>query len=201
MELIHEITSETEKMYRDFAQALDKAGLDGSDRYYTTDNCEIAYFKIPKPFKKEQDSDPDFHHIFIDVEQKQGAVEYSVHGSFCHEHTPSIDYAIGLCQRLYSGEVVEVAFYSGSYFATTFVKSAGAPEENIKVLSESFEAVKDALLTPMIQDGKGHLHVVFPATKEFHLLSKRTNEFQINGIKTYFMSSVLAEHPEYYIVE
>ncbi len=204
MELRHEITESTEALYRELGLAITNAGLEGGDCYYTDDNYHSAFFKIPKPYKKENEHDPDVHHIFIDVEEKDNGlgdkVEYTVHGSFAHEHTPYINTAIDICQKLYSGEVVEVGFSSGQLFATTFTYWAGSYEDSFKVLVDRFDSVRSLLESPLVQGGKGHLHVIFQPELGFNLLGKRTSEFTFEGINAYFFTAILAEHPEYYVV-
>lgn len=204
METMHKITAESEAMYRDFGKAITDAGLEGGDCYYTSDGYHLGYFKIPKEYKKENEGDADFHHIFVDVEERDNGlgmgIEYTVHGSFAHEHMSSIEKAIDLCQKLYSGEVVEIGFSSGSLFATTFTYWAGGYEESFKVLVDRFDEVRSLLENPLVQGGTGHLHIIFQPEFGFSLLGKKTDEFRFQGVNAYFFTGILAEHPEYYVV-
>ncbi len=186
---------------KDFSALLKKSGIDaGSDYYYEFDNGSgDPFFKIPKAYKKERDGDPDVHYIFVDVNDR----EYTVTGSFTHEHFANASDAISLVKGLYTGEIVEVAIVFPQQKAACFANNTGDPADNVAILANQAAAnyIMAELSSPLVRQGGGHLHKYFEKTYPYNMMFVTAPQQRIEGVEIYLVSSVLAEHPEFYVVK
>ena len=189
-ELIHELS-----------KALIEQGItDGSDCYYISDNYGIPYFKLPKAYKKENENDPDFHHVFIDVEEKIGSPngkEFSVYGTYHHEHYMNASKAAENAKGLLSGEICEVALTIGNKQASLFMINCGDPQKNVDELMSDFENIYKQLTEG--KAGGYHIHWIYQKTFPNNLLLQFNARKDLPNYNAYATCSVLAEHPEFYI--
>ena len=185
------------EMIKDMSIALLKCGIDEGANYYEADEYSKPYFKISKKFKKESDSDPDVCYIYIDVED----AEYTVHGRYVHEHLSHENKAVNLVVGLLSGAIAEVALVFPNKMAAFFIQNTGDPAENVKILDANAEQIMSHLNSPMASSPNVHGHVIFSAAFPYYLYYGGGRQPQIEGVTIYLVSSVFAEHPEYYVIQ
>ena len=180
------------------SKALEKAGIqDGAQYYYEADDYALPYFKIPKAFKKESPEDPDYHYLFIDIDEK----EYTVHGSYVHEHLSSVAQVVKLVTHLFSGEVVEVALVFPDRMAGFFMLNTGDPQKNVDVINDNAKTIMEYVNSPIGASLNTHIHTLFSPAYPYTLLCGGFQKPQIQGVTIYLVSYVFAEHPEYYVVQ
>ena len=195
-------TSSDNQLIKKFSQALLELGIkDGARHYYTTENCRYPFFKIPKAYKKENPDDPSVHYAFVDIDDDPpfSDEEYTVFGNFVHEHFDNPEQAAELVSKLLSGEVVEVAIVYPDRMAGFFVKNTGDPQKNVDIIAENFESIKPHLDTDVAVMNGGHFHSLFEKSFPYSLQYGPSTDHVLSGISIYMVSSVLAEHPEYYV--
>ena len=198
MEQKHLCTSTDNEMIINLSKALANCGIkDGYQYYYEADNYSVPYFKIPKAFKKESEDDPDYHYIFIDV----GENEYTVHGSYIHEHLSGVAQVAFLVSQLFNGVIVEVALVYPDRVAGFFMLNKGDPEKNVGVINENVEAIMEYVNSPIGANPNAHIHTIFSPAHPYMLLCGGLRRPQIEGVTIYLVSYVFAEHPEYYIIK
>ena len=191
-----------DKLIIKFSEALKAHGIyEGAEFYYTDDNLSLPFFKIPKDYKKEEPNDPDVHYIFVDVNDNSpfsGSEEYTVSGNYAHEHIANVDNAVDLVKKLLSGEIVEVALVLKDRYACYFLTNRGDPKENVNAMASNLEVIKDCL-----QNASTTVHIHrFPSfAQPYSLVYGGGDTRQIPNTEIYFVSSVFAEHPEFYIVK
>lgn len=185
-----------------FSNALKQQGIyEGADYYYIDENINLPFFKIPKPYKKEQPTDPDVHYIFVDIDKNPPFLEkeeYTVYGNYVHEHIPNADSAAELVKLLYTGEYVEVAIVYPDRRAGFFLKNQGEPEKNVNILMENAGIIVDCLSNAK---AGGHMHRIFSPAHPYNLQFGIGEQHKLQGYEIYAVSSVLAEHPEFYILK
>ena len=191
-------------LVKKFSEALVRQGVtEGAQYYYTDDNYHLPFFKIPKAYKKESPSDPDVHYVFVDVDSNPPGTakeEYTVHGNYVHEHIADADKAAEFVLQLIKAEMVEVALVHPDRMAGFFVANTGDPEKNVGIIAENFTTIKGYLESDMAALNSGHMHVLFPKIFPKYLQYGPTTKYWIPGINIYLVSSVIAEHPEFYII-
>ena len=203
MEQKHLCAQTDDEMIRNFSQALLAHGVtDGADCYYTDEEYPYPFFKLPKAYKKESPTDPDTHYVFVDVEEKTGphGGEYTVQGNYVHEHIPDADRAANLVADLLRGAIVEVALVYPDRFAGFFVGNTGDPQKNVDIISEHADEILGFLKDAAGLRG-GHMHVLFSRAHPNKLQFGPTTSHRIAGVSIYLVSSVLAEHPEFYVIQ
>lgn len=189
-ELIHELSK----------ALLDCGITEGADCYYISDNYGVPFFKLPKAYKKENENDPDFHHVFIDVEEKSGSPtnkEFSVYGTYHHEHYMNASDAAENAKKLLSGEICEVVLTLGCKQASLFMINCGDPEKNVNELMSDFENIHKHLTEGKV--GGYHIHLIYQKTFPNNLLLQFNAKKDLQNYNAYATCSVLAEHPEFYI--
>ena len=185
-------------MITELSEALINGGItDGADCYYEADDYPVPYFKLAKAYKKEEPSDPDYDYLYVDV----GETEYTVIGSYVHEHFRGVDMVVQLVQMLLSGETVEVALVFPDRMAGFFMLNTGDPQKNVDVINNNAEAIMEYVNSPVGAMQNSHIHTVFSPAHPYTLLCGGIRKPQISGVTTYLVSCVLGEHPEYYIVQ
>ncbi len=197
-------TSSDNRLIKKFSQALLERGIkDGARYYYSDENCRYPFFKIPKAYKKENLDDPSVHYAFVDIDDDPpfSEEEYTVFGNFVHEHFNDPGKAAELVSGLLSGEIVEVAIVYPDRMAGFFVKNTGDPQKNVDIIAENFESIKPRLDMDVSAMSGGHWHSLFERAFPYSLQYGPSTEHVLNGISVYMVSSVLAEHPEYYIIQ
>ena len=187
------------------SEALLKHGVtEGAQVYYEDDDYHLPFFKIPKAYKKESPDDPDVHYVFVDVDTATHGLnngEYTVHGNFVHEHIADADRAAELVAQLLRAEVVEVAIVYPDRMAGFFVNNTGDHQKNVDIIGENFAYIKGYLERDMDVLRGGHMHTLFPQIFPNYLQYGPTTKYRIPGINIYLVSSVFAEHPEFYIIQ
>ena len=184
------------QMIKDMSTALLQCGIEEGANYYESDEYSKPYFKIPKKFKKEQESDPDVCYVYIDVEYD----EYTVHGRYIHEHISDEKRAAMLALGLLSGAIAEVVLVFPDRMAGFFLTNTGDPEKNVNVINDNAETIMNQLNSPMASAPNVHGHVIFSAAYPYYLQYGGGRQPQIEGVQIYMLSSVFGEHPEYYII-
>ena len=184
------------EMIKDLSKALLDAGVNEGANYYESDEYGKPYFKLSKPFKKELENDPDVCYVYVDVDDN----EYTVHGRYLHEHFGSANRAVSLALGLLSGEIVEVALFFPDRMAGFFLFNTGNPEKHIKVIDDNAEQIMEHLNSPMASAPNLHGHILFSPAFPFYLQWGGGRQPQIKGVEVYMLSSVFAEHPEYYVI-
>ena len=187
-------TAENSKI-KELATILGKLGMDGCENYYEADEYSVPYFKLPKKFKKETDNDPDDCFVYVDVGD-----EYTVHGRYLHEHLQTAQQAARLAYELWTGAIVEVVLVFPDRMAGFFLPNLGAPEKHIKVIDDNVEYIMEQLNSPMASSMNFHGHLLFSASSPYFLQVGASRQPQIEGVTVYAISSVFAEHPEYYVI-
>ncbi len=185
---------------------LEKAGIrEGSDVYYEDEAYKCPFFKIPKKYLKEDDTDPDFHYIFVDVEEfGQTGLEYTVQGNFVHEHFNKVEDAVRLIKALLEGTVVEMALVFGDMKASFFMNHTGDHAKNVNFFGEDKEAVDyvfEACKNPSVCSGLMHSHVIFSKVHPYYLMCEHTTSYKLRGIEVYMASAIFGQHPEYYVIQ
>ena len=188
-------------LIHELSQALLSEGVtEGADCYYISDGYGVPFFKIPKAFKKEDENDPDFYHVFIDVEKKPGSLtskEFSVYGSYHHEHFTKASDAAICTKQLLTGVLCEVALVIGHRQASLFMLNTGDPKANVDGLMSDFENIYKQMSEG--KPGNYHFHTYYTKTFPYYLLLDYNPQKDINQ-NAYALSSILAEHPEFYIL-
>lgn len=185
-----------------FSNALKKQGIyEGADCYYIDENFKLPFFKVPKAYKKEQPSDPDIHYIFVDIDDNPPFLEkeeYTVQGNYVHEHIANADSAAELVKKLYTGEYVEVAIVYPDRQAAFYLKNQGDPEGNVGVLMNNVSTIIECLSNA--KEG-GHMHRIFSPAYPYNLQFGLGKQQVLPNIEVYAVSSVFAEHPEFYVLK
>ena len=185
-------------MIKELSAALKESGIeDGYQYYYDSPDYSVPYFKIPKAFKKETEDDPDYHYLYIDV----GDNEYTVHGSYIHEHLGGVAQVIFLVNNLLNGVVVEVALVYPDRVAGFFVLNQGSPEKNVGVINDNVDTIMGYVNSPIGASPNAHIHTLFSPAHPYTLLCGGLRRPQLQGVTIYLVSIVFAEHPEYYIIK
>ena len=188
------------QLIKALAETLVKYGItEGSDVYYTDEDYNLPFFKIPKAYKKETPDDPDVHYIFIDVNDSM--LEYTVHGNYVHEHIDDADKAVELVMQLLNAEVVEVAIVYPDRIAGFFVNNTGDPQANVDIVVENFETIKYHIDRDLGNFNGGHMHVLFQTAATNYFMYGPTTRHRLQGINIYLVSAVFAEHPEFYVIQ
>lgn len=185
------------EMIKDLSKVLIGLGITDANNYYEADDYAKPYFKIAKKFKKETDKDPDVYYIYVDVDDN----EYTVHGRYVHEHFGGTDRAAMLVVGLLTGSIVEVALVFPDRMAGFFLTNTGDPAKNVKVIDDNAEEIMRHLNSPMAAAPNIHGHVIFSAAFPYYLQYGGGRQPQIEGVRIYLLSSVFAEHPEYYVIQ
>lgn len=186
------------QMIADMSKALMEAGItDGALNYYESDEYSVPYFKIAKKFKKETENDPDVCYVYVDVDEN----EYTVHGRYVHEHFGSERRAAELVLGLLCGEIVEVALVFPNKMAGFFLPNLGDPEKHVNVINDNAEQIMKHLNSPMATSPNVHGHTLFSPAFPYYLQWGGARQPQIEGVQIYMLSSVFAEHPEYYVIK
>lgn len=184
-------------MIADMSAALAEVGIvDGFQNYYESDEYGVPYFKIPKKFKKESENDPDVCYVYVDVDEN----EYTVHGRYVHEHLGNERQAAKLVLGLLTGAIAEVALVFPNKMAAFFLPNTGDPAQNVKVIDDNAEKIMEHLNSPMASAPNVHMHVLFSPAYPYYLHFGGGRQPQIEGVQIYMVSSVFAEHPEYYVI-
>ena len=183
-------------MIKDLSKVLAECGIENAENYYVADEYSVPYFKIPKKYKKEYESDPDVCYIYVDVDDN----EYTVHGRYVHEHLGSEQRVANLVLGLLSGELAEVALVFPNKMAAFFIPNTGDPEQNVKIIDLNAETIMKHLNSPMASAPNVHMHMLFSAAHPYYLHCSGGRQPQIEGVQVYMVSSVFGEHPEYYVI-
>ena len=184
-------------MIAELSKALVKSGIQDGASYYEADDYALPYFKIPKAFKKEFEDDPDYHYVFIDV----GENEYTVHGSYIHEHLSSVAEVVRLVNQLFSGATVEVALVFPDRIAGFFMPNTGDPQKNVDVINDNAKTIMEYVNSPIGASPNTHIHTLFSPAYPYTLFCGGLRKPQIEGVTVYMVSYVFAEHPEYYVIQ
>ena len=185
------------QMIKDMSSVLVEMGIQDAANYYESDEYGKPYFKIAKKFKKETENDPDVCYIYIDVDD----MEYTVHGRYLHEHISNENGAATLVLGLLSGAIAEVVLVFPNKMAGFFVQNTHVPEQNVKIIDLNAEEIMKHLSSPIASAPNVHGHVLFSAAFPYYLQYGGGRQPQIEGVQIYMVSSVFAEHPEYYIIQ
>lgn len=193
------------QLIKKFSEALVKQGItEGTQFYYTDDDFHLPFFKLPKAYKKESPDDPDVHYVFVDVDTATHGLnkgEYTVHGNYVHEHIADADRAAALVAQLLKAEMIEVAIVYPDRMAGFFVNNTGDPQKNVDIIGENFGDIKGYLESDMAALRGGHMHTLFPKIFPNYLQYGPSAQHRIPGISIYLVSSVIAEHPEFYVIQ
>lgn len=197
------ICAQTDSQYvKDISRMLIEAGIEGANVCYSDAEYFYPYFKILKKFKKEQDGDPEFNIIYIDVfEDEETETEITVYGNYVHEHFETAEEAAAAAIALYKGETAEVALVMGGKLGGYFAKNTGDPQKNVAALSANAQDVADYLAVPIVGQGDYHMHMLMDFAAPSYIFTGASKAPQIEGVKIYLMSAVVGEHPEYYVVK
>ena len=196
MERKHSCAASDNQMIKDLSKVLIECGIEGAEDYYEADEYRTPYFKIPKKYKKESERDPDVCYVYVDVEE----TEYTVHGRYVHEHLSHENKVANLVMGLLSGEIAEVALVFPDRMAGFFVQNTGDPEQNAKIVDLNAETIMKHLNSPMASAPNVHGHTMFEAAFPYYLQWGGGRQPQIEGVQIYIVSSVVGEHPEYYVI-
>lgn len=193
------------QLIKKFSEALVKQGItEGTQFYYTDDDFHLPFFKLPKAYKKESPDDPDVHYVFVDVDTATHGLnkgEYTVHGNYVHEHIADADRAAALVAQLLKAEMVEVAIVYPDRMAGFFANNTGDPQKNVDIIGENFREIKGYLESDMAALRGGHMHTLFPKIFPNYLQYGPSAQHRIPGISIYLVSSIIAEHPEFYVIQ
>ena len=185
------------QMIKDMSDTLMEIGITDAANYYESDDYSKPYFKIAKEFKKESEKDPDVYYIYIDVDDN----EYTVHGRYVHEHFGGANRAAMLVAGLLTGSIVEVALVFPDRMAGFFLANTGDPAKNVQVIDDNAETIMKHLNSPMAAAPNIHGHILFSPAFPYYLQYGGGRQPQIEGVRVYLLSSVFAEHPEYYVIQ
>ncbi len=184
-----------------FSNALIKQGIsEGVDCYYIDEGCKYPFFKIPKAYKKENEGDPDVHYAFVDIDDNPPFAEkeeYTVFGNYHHDHFADADKAAELVKKLITGEIAEVALVLKDAIATAFLENTGDPQKNAEKLMAHFNQLMEYIKGA--RQG-GHHHMLFAPSHPYCLYYELAKQQMFEGYNAYAVSSILAEHPEFYIL-
>lgn len=170
----------------------------GADVFYEADDYSAPYFKIPKEYKKETESDPNEDFLYVDVDEDRG--EYTVHGKYVHEHIGSAEKAAELAKSIFDGRVVELALVCPDRMAGFFTPNAGSPDLNADKVGENAEEIMNLLFKSQLTAGY-HVHTASQAAFPFSLLYGASRQPQIEDVEIYIACITLGEHTEYYVVK
>ena len=181
------------------SEELKNLGIEGYEYYYKDEDLKLPYFKIEKPYKKEDDNDPDSHVIFIDVESFENRAEYTVVGLLCHEHFDSAKMAAELVKALLLEQVCEVALVYPNMKATFFTTNEEEPIKNVRKIDQNAKTITERLFGSAQFSGV-HIHSLFNESYTNNLLCDYKEQLKLSGVKIYLVSAVVGYHPEYYVV-
>ncbi len=186
---------------RKFSELLKDSRIAKDYEYYYKEGVTAPYFKISKPFLKENDSDPDESIIYVDIDGEGDSVEYSLYMEYASDHFVTAEECMDVVEKLYFGEYVEVALVTPKYAYACIIENTGDPAENAKALSESIGPVMN-LFENNEQPIKGaHMHIIFPLSVTNNLVFQRGEIYAIPGVEMYIVSAEFAIHNEYYVIK
>lgn len=189
------------ELIKKFSQALINHGItEGADCYYVDDSLTLPFFKIPKAYLREKEGDPDFHYAFVDIDSSgpyTGKEEYTVTATYHHEHLSNADDAALLVKKLLTGEICEVALVTKNAIVCTFMENTGDHQKNVSSFMDHHQIILDT-----IKAGREnmHLHKSFEPSAPYCLYCSLGEQQMFTGYNAYIVSSVLAVHPEFYII-
>ncbi|MBQ8726712.1 MAG: hypothetical protein IJY84_06405 [Clostridia bacterium] len=185
---------------KELAEELKNFGVDGYEYYYQEENSKVPFFKITKPFKKEKDSDPDEHEIFIDIDLNAPTPEYTVCGLLCHEHFLEPSQAVRLVKGMIDGIIAEVGLVYHNMKASFFIVNRGEPQKNVATIDENAQFITQRLFEGAKFTGF-HNHILFNGSFTNYLYCDHNSQLIFKGVQVYLVSAILGEHPEYYIIQ
>ena len=181
------------ELIKDLSVELVEAGYKDGEYYFKSSDYRCPFFKISKPFKKESEIDPEIQYIFIDVGYNEYTISFHIH----HEHISSVKRTVDLVNKIFNGEVVDVALFHYGRVASTFAVNTGDPKKNIEVLSKNLSIYEGYFLSEAL--GMYHMHYNSGFSYPYVLKIERTDKFNLGNFNSYFSSDVFAENVEYYI--
>lgn len=175
------------------SKALKESALHRFHLFYYEENG-LRYFRFDKPFKREQENDPHYVSVWLDVEDH----EYTV-TMYSHMHYSDLDEAVSVAQKLYDCTWAEVHIYLGNRRIDVIVDNLQDPEKTLGSAIENVESLLDDYLAKTTGFLVGnHLHVYF--SEKVHAYSIHAIEPQpIGEHKQYAVVYVCGEQPEYFI--
>lgn len=126
--------------------------------------------------------------------------EYTVHGRYIHEHIQNEFDVAELVLGLLTGTIVEVAIFFPNKMAGFFMPSLGDPRKNVAVIDHNAKTIMEHLSSSMASSLNFHGHVLFQPVEPYFLQVGAIKQPQLQGAQIYMVSSVFAEHPEYFII-
>ena len=197
MESKLEITKNTEKNIRDLAKALKEVGLDEfADGYFKDDRFDNKYFKILKPFAKEDDDDPDIETLFIDVSSE----EYTVHTRLGHEHYSDAKTTATMVKGLFDGTLAEVALCFPNITARFLVANTGDAKKNVDIIYNNADSIMEIINDSIsVLNTSAHIHRYFEAAFPNYLQILPKENYMFDDSEVYMQSVVMGTHPEIYL--
>ena len=196
MERKIKITEKTAQEIQGVAEELKRVGLEAfADSYYEDDEYTGPFFKIEKPFKRENDKDPDTECIFLDVTH-----EYTVHTRTGHEHYNDAKKAVEIVKGLFDGTLAEVALCFPTLTARFLIENTGDPEKNISKMNNNAKDLMEIVngvvneLSPI-----KHIHHLFAPAFPHYLQILADENFMYGGCEVYLQSIIMGEHAEIYM--
>ena len=178
------------------SEELKKVGLgEFANCYYEDDDYDCPYFKIVKPFEKENDSDPNAEIIFIDVTH-----EYTVHARLGHDHYENPSLVAQETKGLFDGTLAEVALCFSSFTARVLISNTKEPSTNVAVLGDNANKLMEIVngVLPSLSDS-AHVHHIFSPTYPHYLQVLLKQNPTISGCQIYLQSIVIGKHPEIFL--
>ncbi len=190
---------------RELALALKEAGAPGFENIYKNEGGE-PFFMLPKKYKRENEGDPEYHYVYVDVYDRGDRVEYRVTMLYTPLYFYSVEDCVALCKGLLDEKIAEVALVTPIGMASGFVRHTGSHEENVRVLAENGQALvdklkgffenKNMLLRGNVQELNTGLGLITNA-----IGFREARDYQYNGITVYAASYLCAYHPEIYVFQ
>lgn len=185
---------------KEMAEELKKLGVLGADFYYMQEGSLTPYFKITKPYKKEKDTDPEEHEIFIDIDLSSPVPEYTVCGLLCHEHLTSPSQTARLVKGMIDGVIAEVGLVYPTMKASFFIINRETPQKNVAIIDENAKFIIEKLSAGAKLTGF-HNHILFNGSFTNYLLCDHNRQLTFKDVQIYLVSAVLGQHPEYFIIQ
>ncbi len=190
-----------------FASALRDSEIPcGYECYYQDDEGGVPFFKIPKAYKRENDGDPEFHYIYVDICKCKNGVgtEYRVTMVYTSQYVSKLDDCISLCEGLFAERFCEVALVTPIGLAGGFAIHRGSHEDNVKILIDDAQNIISNLqrLAEGAVLSSGNVQMMYQNGLLLDTICYRSaDDFQYGGITVYAASYLCAYHPEIYVLQ
>ncbi|MBO5046594.1 MAG: hypothetical protein J6C93_06950 [Clostridia bacterium] len=174
------------------SNALKESALYQFHLHYFEENG-LPFFRFDKPFEREQETDPHYVSVWLDVNER----EYTV-SMYSHMHYSDLSEAVSAAQKLYDRTWAEVSFFLGNRKIDVVVDNLNDHEKTFESVMENVQSLLEHVSKTEGFAVGAHLHLY---------LSDKVHAFSIHAIEpqpigehqNYAAVFVCGKQTEYYV--